>query len=128
VINELALYRVHIPEIEDWAVANGQEPPLVMGVCLRVLDKEVGFHDTNRGHAFAGHMEKETPDGFIWHRIEPELEPHDMGMIRFVIVDLPTFEKECRPRIIGWLPDKFSSTAELWEFYRRAYKNAGYHG
>ena len=129
VIDEKALYRVHIPELEDWARENDEKPPLVLACCLDVKDDWVGFHDTNSGHCLNGHIEKETPNGFIWHRIEHgDPKPLDMGMIHFVILDISTFEKEIRPRIIGRLPDKFSSTAELWEFYRRAYSEAGYHG
>jgi hypothetical protein len=113
---------VHIPWLEKIGCT-----PWVLGCGLRLDDFEgrhwVGFHDTGHGHQFFGHIEKETSDGFIWHWIEYD---GDQGMVRFEALDLPTFEKEIRPHIIGWLPDKFASTEELWEFYRRVYERTGF--
>jgi hypothetical protein len=109
-IDERALYRVKIPGVDA----------LILATCLEFGPWGVGFHDTCRGHSFEGELTRETKKGFIWRR-------RDGTEITFEALDLDTFEKEIRPRIGGWLPEKFLSTLELWEFYRRAYRNAGSH-
>ncbi|AYO30604.1 hypothetical protein D2962_08200 [Biomaibacter acetigenes] len=105
----------------------GPNPPLILGLDVEVHDDWVGFHDTNRGHQFFGKLVRETKDGFIWHRIEKTFSGvKDYGLIEFKALTLDEYNKKVRPYIEGEVPE-FSSTEELYEFYRRQFGWRGSH-
>ena len=81
----------------------------------------VTFHDTVRQRGFEGHVEKETPDGFVWHRKCTTLEGFDLDeMYVFRVLTVKEYDRRVRPTVSG-NPPRFRSDAELHEYYRRRF-------
>lgn len=112
-IDNRKLYLVESKHLEDAGP--------ILALWVQVTDKWVGFYDTVRPHQFMGKLERETPDGFIWHRIEDEGDgPEDLGLITFKVLTLEEFNKKVRSEVTGELPD-FVDTEDLHEWYRRQF-------
>lgn len=85
----------------------------------------VTFHDTVRQRCFEGHVEKETPDGFVWHRKCTTLEGFDLdAMYVFRVLTVKEYDRKVRPKVSG-NPPRFRSDAELHEYYRRTFLGPG---
>lgn len=84
----------------------GKNPPLMLGIGVEIIDGRLHFHSTSRGHNFGGHIEKETKDGFVWHRVE-ELgeESKDLGFIYLKMLTLEEYNKKVRPHVQGPVPN-----------------------
>ncbi|MEW6572876.1 MAG: hypothetical protein AB1374_04515 [Bacillota bacterium] len=109
----------------------GPDPPLQLGLNVRKGQTGgmdwIGWHDTNRGHQVEGKLIKETPDGFVWQRYrQVNGKWMKAELIRFRVFTLEEFNKKFRDRVHGPLPE-FSSTDELYEFYRREFGSSGCH-
>ncbi|OPY64090.1 MAG: hypothetical protein A4E56_00144 [Pelotomaculum sp. PtaU1.Bin065] len=115
-ISDKALYLV---KIESW----GDDQPVILGLAVEVHEDYMGFHDTVRGHHINGRLEKETEDGFVWHRIENR---RDRGNITLRALTLDEFNRVVRPGM-DYPPPEFLTTEDLWEFYRRKFGDRGSH-
>lgn len=56
----------------------GGEPIELLAIGVVIDGSYVTFNDTVRPRCFEGHLEEETPDGFVWHRNYRALEGYDV--------------------------------------------------
>lgn len=121
-VSDKVLYRI---VKRDWEPIRKGDVRLALDV--RIGDRWLGYHDTQRGHELEGHLEKETKDGFIWRWVidmgkDGKL---DRGRIHFRAVTLEEYDREIRPKVFGNVP-QFETTEDLYEFYRREFGSRGF--
>lgn len=81
----------------------------------------VTFNDTIRQRCFQGRIERETPDGFVWRRQFQSLEGYDVDeTFTFRVLTVKEYDLKVTPRVEG-NPPRFTSHAELHEYYRRQF-------